>query len=592
VDESGRQRTYALQPGVTELAATQRTMWVTNENTGQLIGIDLVTGQQNRVIDSGHGILAVAASDRELMVAVAPTFDDAVGALSGSVLTVGTAGVPWWDPSPDPPLNWTWQVRQALYVTCAMLVNYPDQPGADGLRLQPEVATAMPQLSADGRTYTFTIRPGFQFSPPSNEPLTAETFRSTIERALDPAFDDDTPGAAAFGDIVGAEQYRAGTADHVAGLTAVDDRLTITLRAPAPDFLDRLADVRACPVPEGTPALHSGINPDPPVAGSGPYYLAQIVPKRFVILKKNPNYHGPRPQPFDAIAIRTKSASATAISMVENGKIDAAMLDGGDPLTGAASALAAEWGPGGSRAAAGHQRWFGANRQGVDYLALNPAGRAFRNIDVRRAVSLAIDRARLAAVWGNGPAPELLGPAVRGSAGKDVAASVPDIRAARALMNGRTLHVTMMGFPLEWGCGVCGEFERELTRQLKRIDVRVTVRHPSDFPGDALERGSDVDLIALYADAEYPDPVDLLRGLGENTWLGKAVLTRLARLENLSGQARIDEARAFANIVVDQQALVVPYGHPVYPFYVSDRIGCGFIQPALGAVDLLSLCIR
>jgi hypothetical protein len=278
--------------------------------------------------------------------------------------------------------------------------------------------------------------------------------------------------------------------------------------------------------------------------------------------------------------------------MVENGKLDAVMLDGGDPLTGAASALAAEWGPEGSHAAAGQQRWFGANRQGVDYLALNPASRAFRSVDVRRAVSLAIDRARLAAVWGNGSAPELLGPAVRGTAGKDVSVSVQDLKAARTLMSGRIVHVTMVGFPLEWECGVCREFERELTRQFKTIDVRVTVRHPSDYPGDAFARGSDVDLIALFADGEFPDPVDVLRDLGENTWLGDPLLTRLGHLENLTGQARIDNARAFANIVVDQRAFVVPYGHPVYPFYVSDRIGCGFIQPALGAVDLLSLCIR
>lgn len=592
LDPSGRQKTYSLQPGVTEMAATERTMWVTNEETGRLTGIDLATGEQNRSIDTGHGILAVAASDAELMIAVVPTFDDAVGALSGSVLTVGAAGVPWWDPSPDPPMNGTWQVRQTLYVTCATLVNYPDQPGADGLRLEPEVATAMPQVSADGRTYTFTVRPSFQFSPPSNEPLTAETFRYTIERALDPAFPDDAPGPATFGDIDGAEEYRAGRADKVVGLTAVGDRLTITLRAPVPDFLDRLASGPACPVPVGTPALHSGINPDPPIAGAGPYYLAQIIPKRFVVLEKNPNYHGSRPQPFDAIAIRVKSDSETAISMVENGKLDAAMLDGFDPLTGATSALAAEWGPGSSHAVGGQQRWFGAFRRGVDYLALNRAGRAFRDVDVRRAISLAIDRTSLAAVWGNGPAPELLSPGVRGTAGADVGGSAPDLKAARALIGGRSVHVTMMGYPLEWGCGECGEFERELKRQLKKIGVQVTVRHTDDFPGDALERGSHVDLIALYADTDYPDPVGLLRDMREDTWLGKALLTTAARLEILSGQTRIDHAVAFVKEVVDQQALIVPYGHPVYPFYVSDQIGCGFVQPALGAMDLLTLCIR
>ncbi len=36
----------------------------------------------------------------------------------------------------------------------------------------------------------------------------------------------------------------------------------------------------------------------------------------------------------------------------------------------------------------------------------------------------------------------------------------------------------------------------------------------------------------------------------------------------------------------------MPTGYPVLPFFVSERIGCGFVQPAIGAVDLLSLCIK
>ena len=74
----------------------------------------------------------------------------------------------------------------AAYATCALLYNYPDRPFPEGARLQPEVATGPPSVSDDGRTYTFTLRPGFRFSPPSNEPVTAEAFERAIERALDP----------------------------------------------------------------------------------------------------------------------------------------------------------------------------------------------------------------------------------------------------------------------------------------------------------------------------------------------------------------------------------------------------------------------
>ena len=44
----------------------------------------------------------------------------------------------------------------------------------------------MPRVSAGGRTYTFRIRSGFRFSPPSNELVTAATFKRTLERAFSP----------------------------------------------------------------------------------------------------------------------------------------------------------------------------------------------------------------------------------------------------------------------------------------------------------------------------------------------------------------------------------------------------------------------
>ena len=61
----------------------------------------------------------------------------------------------------DPALAYyvpTWQLEQA---TCAKLVRHPDLPPPAGSRLQPEIAAAMPTISADGRTYTFQIRSGY-----------------------------------------------------------------------------------------------------------------------------------------------------------------------------------------------------------------------------------------------------------------------------------------------------------------------------------------------------------------------------------------------------------------------------------------------
>jgi hypothetical protein len=78
--------------------------------------------------------------------------------------------------------------------------------------------------------------------------------------------------------------------------------------------------------------------------------------------------------------------------------------------------------------------------------------------------------------------------------------------------------------------------------------------------------------------------------LGDTAWIGEENLAELARLETLSGQERIDAAAAFATQMSDEEAYAIPYAYPIYPMYLGERVGCGYVQPALGAVDLLSLC--
>ena len=98
----------------------------------------------------------------------------------------------------------------------------PDEPGPAGLRLVPDAARAAPTVSDGGRTYTFVIRPGLRFSPPSNELVTAKTFKYTIERSLSPrrAWPRRLgPGQMELTDVVGAAAYMAGKAQHIAGIT-------------------------------------------------------------------------------------------------------------------------------------------------------------------------------------------------------------------------------------------------------------------------------------------------------------------------------------------------------------------------------------
>jgi hypothetical protein len=73
--------------------------------------------------------------------------------------------------------------------------------------------------------------------------------------------------------------------------------------------------------------------------------------------------------------------------------------------------------------------------------------------------------------------------------------------------------------------------------------------------------------------------------------MSSASSRQLARLPR-PAEARIEGAAALAHRIVDEQGLIVPTGYVVNPFFISQRIGCGFVQPAIGAVDLLSLCVK
>ena len=249
-----------------------------------------------------------------------PSAADATAGLRGRVAHF-ISNTDWLEDT-DPAIAtspWQWQLE---YATCAKLMNYPDAPAPAGWRVAPEVAAAQPIVSADGRTYSFRIRPGFRFSPPSNEPVTAETFRYTIERALSPGFGPKAVAAAFASDIAGVDAYRAGRARHVAGISAHGDTLTIRLEAPA----------AGPPGPDGAALLlrraASGRRSSRTASKSrsrrqGPYYLAAHIEGVVAVVKRNPNYPGPRPQRLDAIVYRRPNVpKADAISQIERGEAD------------------------------------------------------------------------------------------------------------------------------------------------------------------------------------------------------------------------------------------------------------------------------
>jgi peptide/nickel transport system substrate-binding protein len=116
----------------------------------------------------------------------------------------------------------------------------------------PDIASGPPQLSADRRTYTFTLRPGVRYAPPVNREVTAQDFITAIRRL----YDIDSAGQQYANLIAGATAFGARKASGISGLAAPDVRtLKITLVQPAPDLLSILTLPLFAPVP-GEYAAH------------------------------------------------------------------------------------------------------------------------------------------------------------------------------------------------------------------------------------------------------------------------------------------------------------------------------------------------
>ena len=89
------------------------------------------------------------------------------------------------------------------------------------LQVQPELAHGW-EVSADGLTYTFHLRPDALFH--DGRPVTAQDLIYSWERAADPDLGSDTV-LTYLGDIVGVKEVMEGRSRNISGLRAVEARM-------------------------------------------------------------------------------------------------------------------------------------------------------------------------------------------------------------------------------------------------------------------------------------------------------------------------------------------------------------------------------
>jgi len=289
------------------------------------------------------------------------------------------------------------------YATQRPLYSYKPNNSTD---MVPDLAAAPPEVSQDGKTVTVKIRPDVKFSPPVNRLVTSKDVKYAMERMF---FSTVATGYSFyFTDIQGAKTgVKPGTT--VDGLQTPDDTtLVIKLSKPTGGVLaaGALALLATAPVPEDYAAKFDKETPttygENQVA-TGPYMIENNVegkaigyqPQKSIHLVRNPNWDAKtdyKPAYLDEI----QTLSGNDDPDIASRRILAGKnLVNGDFLPGPTTLKL-------------------ASQKFKDQLVITPAAtfryismnntvKPFDNLDVRKAVSAAMDRNGLRLARG-GPA--------------------------------------------------------------------------------------------------------------------------------------------------------------------------------------------
>ena len=140
------------------------------------------------------------------------------------------------------------------YLRCCLLRNlmsYKGVPTADGgTELFPDLAASEPTVSDDQLTWTYQIKPGQHYGDPFTDvEVTAGDFIRALEREANPKA--NVGGYSFYYSVIkGFDDFGAGKADSISGLSAPDDStLQIELTVPTADLSYRLAMAAASPIP-------------------------------------------------------------------------------------------------------------------------------------------------------------------------------------------------------------------------------------------------------------------------------------------------------------------------------------------------------
>lgn len=316
-------------------------------------------------------LLTVLLASALVVSACSSSSDDAGG--SGGAITVAYQND---IATLDPAIGYDWQNWSIIKSLFSRLLDY--EPGTTNL--VPDLATEMPKISADGKTFEFNIRDDVNFH--NGRLLVAEDVKYSIERAVNPK--TQSPGAGFFASIEGFDDAAGGKSTNISGIT-VNSPTSITFKLSRPDatFLHVMAINFASVVPKEDAEKFGpdfGKNP----VGSGAFKFTSWALGQKLTLDKNTDYYREGLPKLDQINFEVGVDPTVALQRLKNNEVDIL----GDSIPAANYIAEKENSDNEGLIIEGGQLQTG-------YVTLNVKIKPLNNVKVRQAVNHAIDKDRI-----------------------------------------------------------------------------------------------------------------------------------------------------------------------------------------------------
>ncbi len=251
---------------------------------------------------------------------------------------------------------------------------------ADGV--EPLLATNW-DVEDGGKAFVFHLREGVKWH--DGEPFTADDVVFTFNIFANPAV--GSTYAAKLSDVVGYDEFKAGTATSLAGVTKVDDMtVRVELKAVTPLWVE-LQQISISILPEH---ILGSVAPDQlrthaywkNMVGTGPFVMTKFVDDQYIEGAANPDYFLGKPK-LDKIVFQIYADTTAILNALEAGELDATPYEGGGiPLDQVKRFEAMD-----------HLTVLGNMDGGLPtFLFVNFTDPDFAKLEVRQAMMYAIDR--------------------------------------------------------------------------------------------------------------------------------------------------------------------------------------------------------